>query len=99
MTRQRFTIHQDADGTFRLAGSLTVEHLDYLKFFLDEHLSRVKNIALDLGGVEYWDVRSLQLLIAYRKALPVGSDWKITGLSAELENILLKSGLKTFLCP
>ncbi|MEW6219357.1 MAG: STAS domain-containing protein [Thermodesulfobacteriota bacterium] len=99
MMAQRLTIEQDAAGVFLLAGPMTAEHLDYLRLFLEDDLGRAQRIALDLGGVTAVDALAVQLLIAFRRTLPPNRDWQITRLSPELEDILVKTGLRQLLCP
>ena len=92
-----FKISQDSAGVFRIDGELTIHDIENLKSFLDNHLSRAKKISLDLGKVTYVDTASLQLLIAFRKALKPEIEWEITELSPELDMILNISGLRKVL--
>jgi len=94
METRQFTVNQDAEGTFRFKGKLTIHDLEYLKEFLDTSLDRIKNIFLNMEKVVYADTASIQLLIAFRKARSSEVNWKITDMSSELEKILELSDLK-----
>lgn len=94
METRQFTVNQDTEGTFRFKGKLTIHDLEYLKEFLDTSLDRVKNIFLNMEKVVYADTASIQLLIAFRKALSSKVNWKITDMSPELEKILELIDLK-----
>ncbi|MBA3017634.1 MAG: STAS domain-containing protein [Proteobacteria bacterium] len=94
METRQFTVNQDAEGTFRFKGKLTIHDLEYLKEFLDSSLDRIKNIFLNMEKVVYADTASIQLLIAFRKARSSEVNWKITDMSSELEKILELSDLK-----
>ncbi|MEA1935013.1 MAG: STAS domain-containing protein [Thermodesulfobacteriota bacterium] len=94
MGAPQFKISQDSEGIFRIDGELTIHDIENLKSFLDNHLARAKKISLDFGKVSYADTASLQLLIAFRKALKAEIEWEITELSPEMVMILNVSGLK-----
>ncbi|MBT9438196.1 MAG: STAS domain-containing protein [Desulfobacterales bacterium] len=94
METRQFTVSQDAEGTFRFKGKVTIHNLEYLKEFLDASLADLKNICLSMEEVVYADTASIQLLIAFRKARSSGVNWKITNISPELEKILELSDLK-----
>lgn len=94
METRQFTVSQDAEGTFRFKGKVTIHDLEYLKEFLDASLANLKNISLSMEGVIYADTASIQLLIAFRKARSSKVNWKITNMSPELEKILELSDLK-----
>ena len=94
METRQFTVNQDAEGTFRFKGKLTIHDLEYLKKFIDTSFDRVKNIFLSMEKVVYADTASIQLLIAFKKALGSEVNWKITDMSPELEKILELSDLK-----
>ncbi len=94
METRQFTVNQDAEGTFRFKGKLTIHDLEYLKEFLDTSLGRIKNIFLNMEKVVYADTASIQLLVAFRKARSSEVNWKITDMSSELEKILELSDLK-----
>lgn len=93
----QFTVHQDAEGVFQFNGRLTIHDLKYLQEFLDTSLSRIKKISLSMEDVEYADTASIQLLIAFKKAMGPDADWKILKLSPGLEKILEVSNLKNVL--
>ncbi len=86
-----------ADGVFQIDGELTIHDIEDLNRFLDDHLGRSSKIMLNLSKVFYADMASLQLLIAFKKALKPEVEWKITELSQELEMILKVSGLRNVL--
>ncbi|MCJ7616516.1 MAG: STAS domain-containing protein [Desulfobacterales bacterium] len=94
MENRQFTVNQDAEGTFRFKGKLTIHDLEYLKEFIDTSLDRLKNIFLNMEKVVYADTASIQLLIAFRKARSSEVTWEITDMSSELEKILELSDLK-----
>jgi anti-anti-sigma factor len=94
MQTKPFTVSQDSEGTFRFKGKLTIHDLEYLKEFLDNSLASLKNISLNMEEVVYADTASIQLLIAFRKALEPEVNWKITNISPEFEKILELSDLK-----
>jgi len=94
METRRFVVSQDAEGTFRFKGKLTIHDLEYLKEFLDFSLANLKNISLDMEEVVYADIASLQLLIAFRRARDPKVNWHIEKISPELEKILELSDLK-----
>ena len=94
METRQFTVNQDAEGTFRFKGKLTIHDLEYLKEFLDTSFDRIKNISLNMEKVVYADTASIQLLIAFGKARSSEVNLKITSMSPELEKILELSDLK-----
>ena len=94
METRQFTVSQDAEGTFRFKGKVTIHNLEYLKEFIDVSLADLKNISLSMEDVVYADTASIQLLIAFRKARSDRANWKITNISPELEKILELSDLK-----
>ena len=93
METRQFAVNQDAEGTFRFKGKLTIHDLEYLKEFLDSSLVNLKNISLSMEKIVYADTASLQLLIAFRKARRSEVNWKIDNISPELEKILQLSDL------
>ena len=94
METRQFTVNQDAEGTFRFKGKLTIHDLEYLKEFLDSSLANLKNISLNMEKLVYADTASLQLLISFRKARSSEVNWKIANMSLEFEKILELSDLK-----
>jgi len=94
METRQFTVSQDAEGTFRFKGKVTIHDLEYLKEFLDASLANLKNISLGMEEVVYADTASIQLLIAFRKSRSSEVNWKITNISPELEKILELSDFK-----
>ncbi|MDD2388443.1 MAG: STAS domain-containing protein [Desulfobacterales bacterium] len=97
MAVQQFSITQDADGTFRFKGEVTIHNIEYLKGFLDTTSARSKKITLDMADVSYVDTASLQLLIAFRKSQKAKAKFEIRNVSRELNTLLEISGLKKFL--
>ncbi len=94
METRQFTVSQDAEGTFRFKGRVTIHNLEYLKEFLDTSLAKLKNISLSMEEVVYADTASIQLLIAFRRSRSSKVNWKITNMSPELEKILELSDFK-----
>lgn len=94
---QQFSITQDADGTFRFQGDISIHHIEYLKDFLDTTFARSKKISISMAQVSYADTASLQLLIAFRKSQKAKIKFEILDISNELKAILEISGLKKYL--
>jgi len=98
MEAQQFSIMQDADGTYRFKGEITIHNIEHLKNFLDTTVDRAKRIFINMTEVTYADTASLQLLIAFRKKVRKAKlKWKIREISPELDTILEISGLKKHL--
>jgi anti-anti-sigma factor len=97
MPAKNFSITQDEDGTHRFQGELTIHELEEVKVFLEESLQSVKNkeIAISFAEVGFIDTAVLQLLIAFKRSIEPDTKLKISALSAEVEDILSLSGLKT----
>ncbi|MBC8199643.1 MAG: STAS domain-containing protein [Desulfobacteraceae bacterium] len=93
----QFTVSQDAEGIFRFKGELTIHGVEYLKRFLDTSFVRAKKISICMADVTFADTASLQLLIAFRRALKPETEWNLLELSPELEKILEISDLKNSL--
>jgi len=94
METRQFTVSQDAEGTFRFKGKVTIHDLEYLKKFLDASLANLKSISLNMEEVIYADTASIQLLIAFRKSRGSEVNWKITNISPELGKVLELSDFK-----
>ena len=94
METRQFTVSQDAEGTFRFKGKVTIHDLEYLKEFIDTSLADLKNISLSMEEAVYADTASIQLLIGFRRSLSSEVNWKITNISPELEKILELSDFK-----
>ena len=98
MEMQQFTVSQDAEGAFQFKGELTIHGIDYLnKLLLDISSAHAKKISICMAEVTFADTASLQLLIAFRRSLEPGIEWRLLELSPELEKILEISDLKTAL--
>jgi len=98
MEAHQFSITQDADGTYRFKGEITIHNIEYLKDFLDTISDRAGRIVINMTGVTYADTAALQLLIAFRKKIQKAKiKWNIREISPELDTILEISGLKKYL--
>jgi anti-anti-sigma regulatory factor len=93
----QFTVNQDSEGVFRFKGSLTIHDIGYLKKTFETSFSNTKKISICMSEVTFADTASLQLIIAFRRALGPETEWDLSGLSPELEKILEISDLKTAL--
>lgn len=97
MPAKNFTISQDEGGTYHLQGELTIHELEEIKAFLDKSLTSLKKneIAISFAKVGFIDTAVLQLLIAFKRWIEPDTKLKISELSAEVEDILSLSGLRT----
>lgn len=97
MAAKRFFVRQDENGTFQLKGELTIHELKELRDFLDRSLEEQQQIVVSLAGIRFVDTAVLQLLIAYKRRFGSETRVRISDVSAEVEEILSLSGLRTAL--
>jgi anti-anti-sigma factor len=99
MTPKNFNVSQDENGTYHLGGELTIHDLEELRELLEESLQEGQKgeIVLSFAEVGFIDTAALQLLIAFKRWLEPDVKLKISALSAEVEDILSLSGLRTAL--
>ncbi len=97
MASKNFSVNQDKRGTYHLQGELTIHELEELKDFLEKALKSGKNkkIVISFAEVGFIDTAVLQLLIAFKRWIEPDTELKISALSAEVEDILSLSGLRT----
>ncbi|MBW1858483.1 MAG: STAS domain-containing protein [Deltaproteobacteria bacterium] len=97
MATKNFSVSQDKSGTYLLQGELTIHDLEELKDFLEKALKggKKKNIVISFAEVGFIDTAVLQLLVAFKRWIEPDVELKISALSAEVEDILSLTGLKT----
>lgn len=101
MARKNFSVSQDESGTYHLGGELTIHGLEELRELLEKSLQEDRGqkgeIVLSFAEVGFIDTAALQLLIAFKRWIEPDTKLKLSALSAEVEEILSLSGLKTAL--
>ena len=97
MASKNYSVSQDQSGTYHLQGELTIHDLEELKDFLEKALEdgKEKKIVISFAEVAFIDTAVLQLFIAFKRWIEPDTKLKISALSAEVEEILSLSGLKT----
>ncbi|MBW1741846.1 MAG: STAS domain-containing protein [Deltaproteobacteria bacterium] len=97
MAAKNFSVNQDKSGTYHLDGELTIHDLEEIKQFLEEALKggKKKKIVISLAEVGFMDTAVLQLFIAFKRWIEPDTQLKISALSAEVEDILSLTGLRT----
>lgn len=95
MAPKNFSVSQDDQGIYHLKGELSIQELDDLRGFLVEALKGGQDIVISLARVSFIDIAALQLLIVFKRWCQPEGKFLIPAASAEVENILLLSGLKT----
>ncbi|MCK4728979.1 MAG: STAS domain-containing protein [Desulfobacterales bacterium] len=97
MAAKNFSVSQDEHGIYHLQGELSIHELDKLRVFLEESLKDGHEIAISLAKVRFIDTAALQLLIVFKRRFEPEVKLRVSGVSAEVEDILSISGLKTAL--
>lgn len=99
MASKNYSVSQDKSGTYHLQGELTIHDLEELKVFLEKALKggKKKEIVISFAEVGFMDTAVLQLFVAFKRWIEPNTELKISALSAEVEDILSLSGLKTAL--
>lgn len=96
MSAHDFIVVENEQGTFEFHGVLTIHQVDKFKEFLEEQTSKgIPELLISFGNLEYIDITALQVLIAFKNSKDISTKLQITGLSSEVEEILVVSGLKT----
>jgi len=97
MAAKSFSISQDEHGIYHLQGELSIHELDKFKSFLDNSLKGGQENTISLAKVRFIDTAALQLLIVFKRRFEPEVKLRVSGVSAEVEDILSLSGLKTAL--
>jgi anti-anti-sigma factor len=94
---KNFSVSQDSQGVYHLEGELSIHALDELKAFLEGSVKDAQEISVSFARVIFIDTAALQLLIAFKRRIEPEVKFKISAVSAEVEDILSLCGLKSAL--
>lgn len=95
MGPKNFSVRQDDQGIYHLQGELSIHEVDKLRGFLVEALKGGQDIVISLARVTFIDIAAIQLLIVFKRWCQPKGKFLISAASAEVENIINLSGLKT----